>query len=96
MRVLHELNVKACKGLGFELHYIESGLSARSGAELPPDSGPPNQGISPVVLERGMPLTGLFGGEDSISYFVLRIPESVKDISFAISGGSGNAAPGER
>ena len=69
-------------------------LSARyivPDAELPPDNGPPDQGISPVVLQRGVPLTGLSGTEGLIRYFVLRIPESVKDISFALSGGSGNA-----
>ncbi|OZG70363.1 serine protease [Hahella sp. CCB-MM4] len=45
----------------------------------------------PNRLENGVPRTGLAGASGDMMYFILEVPKGATDLSFEISGGSGDA-----
>ncbi|QSQ19148.1 M4 family metallopeptidase [Pyxidicoccus parkwayensis] len=49
---------------------------------------PPHQHTTP--LQRNVPVTGLFGAASAKKYFSVVVPEGARDLTFTISGGTGD------
>ena len=57
------------------------------GTEPPPPPPPPEDG----TLDDGVPVTGISGASGSTQYWTMAVPAGASNLSFAISGGSGDA-----
>lgn len=53
--------------------------------------GVPGGAVSVTALSNGVPVSGLSGATGNEQYFVLAVPTGASDLSFQISGGSGDA-----
>ncbi|MCH8536983.1 MAG: S8 family serine peptidase [Alkalimonas sp.] len=60
-----------------------------SGDPIDPDPDPTPPGT--IVLENGVPVTDLSGATDEQLFFTLDVPADASDLSFVMSGGTGDA-----
>ncbi len=75
----------SCSGCGAGIVDAAAAVAAAN-----PGSGGGNPG-NDSVLENGVAKTGLSGGQGSETRFTLQVPAGASGLSFAISGGSGDA-----
>jgi len=61
--------------------------SLLDGGTEPPPPPPPEDG----TLDDGVPVTGISGASGSTQYWTMAVPAGASNLSFAISGGSGDA-----
>lgn len=55
------------------------------------DENPPPDDPALIMLENGIPMTGLDGALDAMMMFAIDVPDGVIDLTFTLSGGSGDA-----
>src|SRR5690606_22175367 len=61
-------------------------LFTGDGGSNPPPPPPPDG-----VLNDGVPVTGISGGSGSTQYWTMQVPSGASNLSFQMSGGSGDA-----
>ncbi len=72
-------------------HVMIRGYTSFSGVSLVGSFDEGGGGGGDNVLENGVPLTGLSGASGSMTYFTMDVPAGASNLSFVMSGGSGDA-----
>ena len=72
-------------------HVMIRGYSSYSSVSLVGSFDEPDTGGGTTALAKGVPVSGLAGTQGSEVFFTLEVPAGATDLSFTMSGGSGDA-----